>query len=71
MIEGDLSIKDAMEKSALTSERDPGAIWGVLGVGILLSLTGIFPLVGGLISLVVTALYSAAPAIRYVQMKKS
>ena len=70
MIDGDLSVKEALDQSEAASERDPGAIWGVIGVGILLSFTGVFPLIGGLISLVLTALYSAAPALRYLEMKR-
>lgn len=71
LIDKKLSIGDALKESAKASKPYAGAIWGVLGVSILLSLTGIIPVVGGLVSFVLAIAYSVAPAIRYFEIQKA
>jgi len=70
MIDKNLSIGDSLKRSAELSGTNTGAIWGVLGVMLLISLINIIPFIGGLISFVVGCLYSIAPAMRYEQLKK-
>lgn len=70
MIDEDVSINEAMDKSAKLSLLNTGAIWGVMGVMILIALVNILPVVGGLASFALGSLYSVAPALRYQQLKK-
>lgn len=70
LIEKDTTIMEAMRQSAALSKPHSGAIWGVIGVSALLSLPGAIPVVGAFISLVLGVLYSAAPALRYEELKK-
>jgi uncharacterized membrane protein len=70
LIDKDLSIGDAMKESARISKPFAGSIWGLIGVMMLISLTGIVPLVGWAISFALTALYTVAPALRYNEIKK-
>lgn len=62
-------IKEAMEYSAAISKPHPGAVWGVIGVMVLIGLISIVPFIGGLIAFIVGALYSVAPALRYQELK--
>ena len=71
LIDRDLTTKEAMKLSAEQSSKYSGSIWGILGVGIVLSLSGIVPFVGGLLSAILAALYSVAPALRYFEIKKA
>jgi uncharacterized membrane protein len=70
MLDTKCSIKEAMDKSAAMSKPMPRAIWGIIGVTILISLINIVPLIGWLIAFVLGSLYSVAPALRYEQLKK-
>lgn len=70
MIEKNCSITEAMEHSAVMSKPYSGAIWGIVGVMILIGLAGIIPLIGSLVAFVFGSLYSVAPALRYQQLKK-
>jgi uncharacterized membrane protein len=69
IIDKDMSIGDAMRYSADISKPHSGYVWGVIGVLILISLVGIVPVVGGLLSLVLGMFYSVAPALRYNELK--
>ena len=70
MIDKDLTIRQAMEYSAKISKPYSGYVWGVIGVSILIALTGVIPLIGGLIALVLGMLYSVALALRYRELKQ-
>ncbi len=70
MVDKNLTIKEALKQSAAQSKSFAGAIWGVIGVIILLSFTGVVPVFGGLISFCLGIAYSVAPAIRYFEIKK-
>jgi uncharacterized membrane protein len=70
MLDKDLSIGEAMKQSAAATKPFSGAIWGIIGVYILLSLPGFIPLIGGLVSIALTTLYSVAPALRYYELSK-
>lgn len=63
-----LSILESMRKSAADSKTFSGAIWGLLGVMVLIQSPGIIPIFG-LVSFVLTIMYYCAPALRYLQIK--
>lgn len=72
MVDQDLGIIESLKKSAVLSKPFPGAIWGLIGVSILISIPsspnfGVFgAIVGGLLGVA----YAVAPALRYVELKK-
>jgi len=70
MLDRRTGIRDSLDQSAELSKLNTGSIWGILGVMLLISLCGIVPIIGGLASFVLGALYSVAPALRYRQLKK-
>lgn len=70
LIDKDLPIGEAMRRSAALTKPHPGAVWGVIGVMLLLSLPGFVPFIGPIVAFVLGALYSVAPAIRYKELKK-
>lgn len=70
MVDKDLTIFGAMETSASLSKYNIFAVLSVLGVMILLSFSSIIPLIGPIISFVLGAAYSVAPALRYIELKK-
>lgn len=71
MIDKDLPIGEAMRRSAELSKPYSGAIWGVIGVSLLISLfSGLILYVGPYISFVLGIFYSVAPALRYFEIKK-
>lgn len=70
MLDEDLSITEAMRRSAELSKPYSGAVWSVIGVSVLIGLVSIIPVVGWLISFILAAMYSVAPALRYLELKK-
>lgn len=70
MLDQKTGIREAMDRSAALSAPNTGAIWGIIGVMILIGLINVLPVFGGLIALVVGALYGVAPALRYQELKK-
>lgn len=70
MIDKDLPIFEALEQSAKISKGHAGAIFSVIGVAILLSMSGVVPILGPLISFFLGSAYSVAPALRYEELKK-
>jgi hypothetical protein len=68
MYDQNLGILEAMRKSAADSKVFSGAIWGLLGVALLIQLPSVVPLFG-LVSFVLAVMYYCAPAIRYFQIK--
>lgn len=71
LIDQDLSIREAMRKSAEASKPYSKYLWFVIGVSGLLSLTSIIPIIGAPISLLLTAAYSCALPFRYLQISKA
>lgn len=71
LLDRDLTSKEAMRQSAEDSSKYSGAIWGVLGVGVVLAFAGVIPVLGGLIAAALAGLYSVAPAMRYFEIKKA
>lgn len=69
LVDKDLSISDAMSASAEAGKRFAGAIWGILGVEVVISLASVIPFIGSIINLVLSIAYYCAPAVRYEQIK--
>ncbi|MGH7237443.1 MAG: hypothetical protein ACREGF_02820 [Candidatus Saccharimonadales bacterium] len=73
LIDQDLSIKEAMQKSAEQSKPVSGYVYGVIGVSIVFGLiaglvSGIIPLVGTIIGLLIGYIYLFGAALRYVEV---
>lgn len=68
LVDKNMGIKAALSASAAASKGNAGAIWGVIGVMILLSMFAIIPLVGGVVALGLTTLYACASALRYQEL---
>jgi hypothetical protein len=71
LIDEDSKVLDAMKKSAEDSKPFSYALWGMIGVYVLIQLIGIVPLVGWLISGIMGIVYCCAQAIRYLQIKRA
>ena len=71
MVNEDLSISGAMQRSDELSKPYSGAVWGVIGVAFLISITSslLFE-IGPYVSFVLGIFYSVAPALRYLELKK-
>ncbi len=69
LIDQDLGIGDSMHASNELSKGRSGAVFGVIGVDILISLPNVIPVIGGLITFALQIAYFCAPAIRYEQLK--
>jgi hypothetical protein len=69
MLDEKIGIRDAMDRSAELSKINTGSIWGIIGVMFLIGLVNVIPIIGGLASFGLGALYSMAPALRYRQLK--
>ncbi len=70
MLEKKTGITESMRLSADLSARNPSAVWGVIGIIVLIAIIGGIPFIGGLVSFIFGSLYSVAPALRYEQLKK-
>jgi hypothetical protein len=70
MIDKKVGIREALDESAALSKLNPGSIWGIIGVMFLIGLANIVPIIGGLAAFAFGSLYSVAPALRYLQLKK-
>ena len=69
MLDEKLGIRASLDRSAAISPTI-GSVWGVVLVVILLSFISVIPIIGWLISFVLSILYSVAPALRYQELKK-
>lgn len=63
-------IMDSMRISAELSKPFSSAVWGVIGVSILISLISVVGQMGSLVSAILAVCYSVAPALRYEELKK-
>ena len=70
LIDQDLEIVEAMRQSAAATKGHSGALWGVIGVQILLGLIGVIPAIGSIVVVFFELPYACAPAIRYLQLKE-
>lgn len=69
LIDQDLGVGESMKRSNELSKGRSMAIFGIVGVDILISLPNVIPVIGGLITFVLQIAYFCAPAIRYDQLK--
>jgi hypothetical protein len=60
---------EAMRRSARDSKRFTGAMWGVVGITVLIELLYTLPHVGRILGTVFIVLYSGAPIVRYNQIR--
>lgn len=70
MLDKKVGIQEALGQSAALSKINTSSIWGIIGVMFLIGLINIIPIIGGLVSFALGALYSIAPALRYQQLKR-
>jgi hypothetical protein len=70
MLDKKLGIRESLDESAALSKLNTGSVWGIIGVMFLIGLLNIIPIIGGLASFIFGGLYSVAPALRYLQLKK-
>jgi hypothetical protein len=69
MVDRNLGISESMRLSVEDSKKYSGALWGIVGVYILIGLPPIIPFIGSIVSAVLYIMYYAAPAIRYLEIK--
>jgi hypothetical protein len=70
MLDRRTGVRESMRLSSELSAVNPGSVWAILGVMLLIGLINIVPVVGGLASFAIGSLYSLAPALRYQQLKQ-
>lgn len=70
LVDKNVGIIEAMKRSAAMSKNNSGSIWGVIGVTILIGLTGIVPIFGSIVSVLLGIAYSVAPALRYRELSQ-
>jgi uncharacterized membrane protein len=71
LVDKDLSIGEAMKQSAELSKQYSGAVWGMIGVIVLINVLSIVPVLGQIASFVLSILYTFAPAVRYHEIVKA
>lgn len=71
LIDHDLSIPAALIRSANESKLASGAVYGLIGVQILIAFASVIPLIGTYINMVLQILFAAAPAVRYEEFRKA
>jgi hypothetical protein len=69
MLDTRCDIKTAMERSDEISKPYSGYIWGMICVMALIGLFNVIPGIGWMVAFVLGMFYSAAPAIRYQELK--
>lgn len=74
LVDQDLSIREAMRRSAASSKPAAGYIWGIIGVQALFSVgSGIFGLlpggIGAFVADIIILLVCFLPALRYVELR--
>lgn len=69
LVDRDLGVFEALKVSAEESKDMWGAIYGIIGVSLLIALPSIVPIIGWIATAVGTVLYAAAPGLRYLHIK--
>jgi hypothetical protein len=69
LVDKDISIAEAMRRSAASSKKFPAAIWGMIAVYIVLTILGFIPFIGWIIGTILSIAYLCAGAVRYFQIK--
>lgn len=74
LIDGNLTIREALRQSAARTKPVSGYIWGIIGVSVILSLAasafGRIPVVGIVLPPAIALLYIFAPVLRYIEISK-
>jgi hypothetical protein len=70
MLDKKMGITEAMDTSAEITKAYSYSIWSIIGVMVLVGLLNIIPAIGWFIAFILGSLYSAAPALRYHELKK-
>jgi uncharacterized membrane protein len=70
LVDEDISITEAMNRSASDSKPISYSIWSIIGVTLLLAIPSILPVIGSVISTALALFYSVAPALRYYEIRK-
>ncbi|HTE58073.1 MAG TPA: YciC family protein [Verrucomicrobiae bacterium] len=65
-----LTVREAMRQSQADSKPFANALWGVVGVSVLIGLLGVIPLLA-VATAILQVVYYCAPAVRYEQIKKA
>ncbi|HEX8762295.1 MAG TPA: hypothetical protein VF733_00885 [Candidatus Saccharimonadales bacterium] len=69
LIDRNLGVFEALKVSAQESQGMWGAIYGIIGVTLLIALPSAVPVIGWMASAVGAILYAAAPGLRYLHIK--
>lgn len=70
MVDQKTTISEAFVKSWEMTKGNAWPIYSIILVTIVLSLTNIIPIIGGVVAFLLGAAYTVAPAIRYQELKK-
>lgn len=70
LVDQKTTIEESFRQSWRTTRGHAWAIYSVILVSLLLSLTNILPIIGPLVAFALTSIYVAAPALRYQELKK-
>jgi uncharacterized membrane protein len=68
VIDRNIGVREALRQSAADSRHYSGAVWGLVGVQILISLVSIIPFLGSVIGIVAQVVYYFAPGVRYTEI---
>jgi len=71
LIDQKMDVIEALKQSSNQSKGKFAAIFGIIGVSLLLSLPAIIPLAGTFVAVVLGTLYYCAPAMRYFEIIKN
>ena len=69
LVDQNTGIFEAMRRSAAATKGYTGAVWGLIGVQVLVGSPGWIPFIGPFLISATTMLYACAPAMRYEQFK--
>lgn len=72
LVDQETGIIESLKISARMTDKAPGSIWGLIGVSLLIALPSVISVygIGALATAALTVAYSAAPALRYQELKK-
>ena len=70
LLDKNTGVEEALRQSWRSTKGFAWPIYAVLLFGILLSLSGIIPFIGAIVSFVLGVAYACAPALRYWELKK-
>lgn len=68
LVDRNMGIVDSL-KASMANYKEYKGTWGIIGVEVLIGFTGGLPVIGSIVSAVLSFLYAPALAIRYTQIK--